>query len=86
MALNSDRMGGGGSRGGSGAHKLYIESPLTIFEDVAVGAFNYSIVKQHFRLAHDLMRDIGPKKPTSLLQSIIHDKLFLYNANLTGRS
>ena len=62
-------------RGGSGAYKLYVESPLNIMDDVATGAFNYSAVKTHFRIAYDILHTMGPKSH-SLLSHIVSDKLF----------
>lgn len=52
-----------------------MESPLDRMEDVGVGAYNYSVVKKHFRLAHDLLFAYGPHSK-SILNLIIHEDLF----------
>lgn len=64
-------------RGGFG--RLYVESPLDWVEDAGVGAFNYSIVKKHFKVAHDLLY-MGAAHSKSFLALIISDKLFKYFA------
>lgn len=50
--LKDGRMNG---RGGPQGNKLYIESPLSLLEDVASGAHNYNQVRFHFKLAHQLL-------------------------------
>jgi hypothetical protein len=45
-------------RGGYG--RLYVESPLDWFEDAGVGAYNYSLVRKHFKVAHDLLYVLAP--------------------------
>ena len=63
---------------GRGGHtRLYVESPLNRNDDAGEGAFNYSIVRKHFRVAHDLLFQYGPST-NSLLSLIISDQLFDY--------
>ena len=49
------------NRGRGGPGKLHIESPLDPLEDVGCGAFNYNQVRQHFRVAYDILFSEGPK-------------------------
>ena len=60
-------------RGGYG--RLYVESPLDWFEDAGVGAYNYSLVRKHFKVAHDLLYVLAPHS-TSFLALVISDKMF----------
>ena len=60
--------------GRGGFTRLYVESPLNRFEDCASGAYNYQLVKKHFKLAHDLLHSYGPFSK-SFLAIVISDKL-----------
>lgn len=68
-------------QGRSGFSRLYVESPLNRMEDCAQGAYNYALIKKHFRLAHDLLFAYGPHSK-SILTLIIHDELFPYFAQV----
>jgi hypothetical protein len=62
-------------RGGFG--RLYVESPLDWVEDVGLGAYNYNLVKKHFKVAHDLLYVLAPHSK-SFLALVISDKMFNY--------
>lgn len=68
--------------GRSGFTRLCVESPLNRLEDCGQGAYNYALVKKHFKLAHDLLFSYGPHS-VSLLALIISDKLFQHYAENT---
>ena len=59
--------------GRGGFTRLCVESPISWTEDCGSGAYNYSIVKKHFKVAHDLLRAYGPLSK-SFLALIISDK------------
>ena len=61
--------------------RLHVESPLDGLDDVASGAFNYNLVKQHFKLAFRLMQSQGAHSK-SILTHIISDKVYLYITSL----
>lgn len=67
---DDDAMSGRG-----GYTRLCVESPLNWMEDCGTGAFNYALVKKHFKLAHDLLHAYGPQSK-SILALIISDKWF----------
>ena len=60
-------------RGGVG--RLFVESPLDWLEDAGIGAYNYEIVKKHFKVAYDLLFTLAPSSK-SFLCLIISDKMF----------
>ncbi len=66
--------------GRGGFTRLYVENPFNRMEDCGSGAYNYALVKKHFKLAHDLLYSYGPYS-LSFLALIISDKLFTYFAN-----
>ena len=66
-------------QGRSGFTRLNVESPLNRLEDVGAGAYSYSQVKKHFKLAHDLIYSYAPLSK-SLLTLILSDKLLQYYA------
>jgi hypothetical protein len=61
--------------GRGGFTRLFVESPINWMDDCGQGAFNYTIVKKHFKLAHDLLHAYGPQSK-SILALIISDKWF----------
>ena len=67
-------------QGRSGFTRLYVESPLNRYEDCGQGAYNYNIIKKHFKIAHDLLFAYAPCSK-SFLALIISDNLFPYYAN-----
>lgn len=63
--------------GRNGLKRLYVESPIFWEDDVGEKAFNFEILKKHFKMAHDLMYSYGPKS-LSLLGLVISDQLHGY--------
>jgi DNA polymerase sigma len=66
-------------QGRAGFTRLNVESPLNRLEDVGAGAYSYSQVKKHFKLAHDLIYSYAPLSQ-SLLTLILSDKLLMHFA------
>lgn len=55
--------------------KLGVESPIMVLDDVGCGAFAYTQVKKHFKLAFELMQSRGFLSE-SLLKLIINPEMF----------
>jgi len=70
---------GSNGRGTPLEQRLFIESPLNIFDSVSDGAWNYNLVKKYFVLAYQILKWQAPHSK-SFLVHIISDKLFLYLA------
>ena len=51
--------------------KLFVESPIMALDDVGCGAFNYGLVRKHFKLAVEILQTRGFLSE-SLLQLIIN--------------
>ena len=71
------KTGNDAMEGRSGHTRLYVECPIDESEDAGQGAFNYDMVRNHFRLAHDLLIQFGPFS-SSLLALVMSDYLFDY--------
>ena len=67
--------------GRSGQTRLCIESPVDRLEDIGQGAYNYSLVKKHFKLAHDMLYSYA-QYSKSFLAIILSDKLLLYYSQI----
>ena len=52
LASEAELLSDKNCRGGPQGNRLNVESPLDIQDDVASGAFNYNMVKHHFKLAY----------------------------------
>ena len=55
--------------------KLAVESPIMVIDDVGAGAFAYSQVKKHFKLAYEILQTRGFLSE-SLLKLIIDPEMF----------
>lgn len=55
--------------------KLAVESPIMVLDDVGGGAFAYTTVKKHFKMAVDLLKTRGFLSE-SFLKLIISGELF----------
>lgn len=62
-------------QGRAGFTRLCVESPLNRMDDVGQGAYNYSLVRKHFKVAYDLVYAYGPHT-LSIIALIVSDKLF----------